>query len=218
MDWRQQWTGPLAGSAAGLLSLATATAAVLPPTPTTARPIRPLSTSTPAAAILTPTVPAEAATAAPGSSSGSSRPSSTLSLLGATAAPPPSTSPAPPSTTPPDKTWRPPSEQAADQIACARSWETNTRDPRAYETDGTYDGAYQFLPSTWRRFAAQVEHLRASYGEHARWPENYAAMTANQVPPWVQDEVFYHGFHQSPGEWPSPNRYCRDAPYRPSGR
>lgn len=220
MKGRWQWTGPttaLAWCVAGLLSLGTLAAVSLPSTPTTVTTIRRPSTSTRATTTPTPIALAAAATSTPAPSSGSSSLSSTSSPPGVTASRPASAPPGPPST-PPDKTWHPPDARTAEQLVCARSWETNTHDPGAYTYDGPYDGAYQFLPGTWRRFAAQVEHLRASYGEHARWPENYAAMTANQAPAWVQDEVFRHGFGLSPGEWPSPNRHCRRYPYRPSGR
>jgi hypothetical protein len=59
-----------------------------------------------------------------------------------------------------------------------------------YATGNGYYGAYQYLPSTWRSAAAGV-------GGHPEW----AHVTANLAPWWVQDEVtlgYYHAVGNRP--------------------
>jgi hypothetical protein len=61
-------------------------------------------------------------------------------------------------------------------------------------TGNGYYGAYQYLPSTWRHFAAEAGH-----------PE-WAGVLPHQAPPEIQDAVTRHLWNVHPRAWPTCHR------------
>lgn len=92
----------------------------------------------------------------------------------------------------PRGSWNQPHER--EHLACLRSYETGDANGRTggdYTARGTFDGAYQYIQSTWNSFAEQ--------SGNSRW----VGVNPADAPPAVQDAVTW---------WALTNGHARDWP------